>query len=281
LLVLLGLLFLPTTKAVWGLSGAHIGFGRIPPDVRIFFKLACWLSCKADLIISNSVAGKCYYEQNGYPKNLIEVVPNGIDTEYFQRQESGGQLLRRQWGVSNAQVLIGNIGRLDRIKDHSTFIRACAVFLKEYSHDVKIVYAGQDSIEYRLELELLAKELMIQDCLIWAGACRDMPSVYSALDLEVSSSLSEGLPNVLAEAMSCRVPVVATDVGDVRLVLEGIGICVPPSDPVALAEAMSIMLQRDLSDVGHRGRERIVERYSLDKLIISTENLLEALLEKK
>lgn len=279
LLVLPSQLFLSKTKVVWGLRSSNIGSGRVSPSVRGFFKLSCWLSRKADLIISNSEAGKRFHANNGYPVNLIEVVPNGIDTENFRRQESGRQLIRRQWGVSNTQVLIGNVARLDRIKDHSTFFYACAVLLKEYP-DVKIVCAGEDSVEYRTELDLLAKELMLQDRLIWAGECSDMASIYSALDLEVSSSLYEGFPNVVAEAMSCKVPVVATDVGDVRLMLEGIGICVPPSDPVALAEAMSIMLKRDLSDVGHRGRERIVERYSVDTLINRTESLLEELLKR-
>ena len=280
LLVLLSKLFLPKTKVVWGLSGSTNGFGRIPPSVRVFFKLSCWLSRKADLIISNSEAGKRFYASKGYPVNLIEVVPNGIDTEYFRHQESGRQLLRRQWGVSNGQILIGNIARLDRIKDHTTFLQACARLSQKHPN-LKFVCAGEDSVEYRMELELLAKELGLQDRLIWAGLYSDMPSVYSALDLEVSSSISEGLPNVVPEAMSCRVPVVATDVGDVRLVLEGIGICPPPSDPVALAEAMDIMLQKDLSDIGHRGRESIVERYSVDKLISRTESLLEAVLEKE
>ncbi|MDD5267756.1 MAG: glycosyltransferase [Methylococcales bacterium] len=280
LLALLNRLYSSKTKIVWGLRDSNIGLGHIPLSERIFFKLSCWLSHKTDLIISNSEAGKRFHANKGYPVNLIEVVPNGIDTKKFQRQASGRQLLRQQWGVSNAQVLIGNVARLDRKKDHSTFFQACAVLLKEYPN-VKIICAGQDSVRYRTELDILARELMLQDHLIWAGECSDMASVYSALDLEVSSSLYEGLPNVVAEAMSCCVPVVATDVGDVRLVLEGIGICVPPGDPVALSEAMSMMLQRDLSDVGRRGRERIVERYSVDKLINRTESLLEALLEKK
>lgn len=226
ILVLLGRLFLPEVKVVWGLSGSAIGFGRISLFVRGLFKLSCWLARKADLIISNSEAGKLFHASKGYPINLIKVIPNGIDTEYFRRQESGRQLLRRQWGVSDAEILIGNIARLDRIKDHPTFFHACAVLLKEYP-DVKIVCAGEDSVEYRAELVLLAKELKLQDRLIWAGLNSDMPSVYSALDLEVSSSASEGLPNVVLEAMSCKVPVVATDVGDVKLVLEGVGICVP------------------------------------------------------
>jgi glycosyltransferase involved in cell wall biosynthesis len=277
LLAILGHLFLPRSKIVWGLRGSDIGFGYNPLSLRVFFKLSCWLSHRPDLIISNSESGKLFHINKGYPIKLIEVVPNGIETENFQRNESARQLLRRQWGVSDVQVLIGKVARLDRIKDHGTFFRACAILQKEHPH-IKIVCVGEGSAEYRAELELLANVLLLQDRLIWTGECRDMVAVYSALDLEVSSSLSENFPNVLAEAMSCEVPIVATDVGDVRLMLDGVGICVPPSDPVALAEAMADMLQRNLSEVSHRGRERIVERYSVDKLVDRTESLLKALL---
>ncbi len=280
LMVLLSKLFLPKTKVVWGIRDSNIGFGYIAPSVRVFFKLSCWLSHKADLIISNSVAGKQFHINKGYSINLIEVIPNGIDTDNFQHNESGRQFLRRKWQVSDAEILIGNVARLDRKKDHSTFFHACALLQQECSH-IKIVYVGEDFIEYRAELDLLAKELQLQDRLIWAGECDDMASVYSELDLEVCSSMYEGFPNVVAEAMSCRVPVVATDVGDVRLMLDGIGICVQPSDPIALADAIAGMLQKNLSDVGCRGRERIVERYSVDKLVDRTESLLNALLSQE
>jgi glycosyltransferase involved in cell wall biosynthesis len=81
--------------------------------------------------------------------------------------------------------------------------------------------------------------------------------------------------------MSCSVPVVSTNVGDAKLMLEGIGSCVPPGDPTALAKAMSAMLKKNLSDVGYRGRERIVERYSVDNLVHRTETALKALLDKE
>ena len=278
LLVLLGRLFLPGIKIIWGLRDSNIGFGNVPLLKQVFFRLSCWLSDKTDLIISNSEAGKLFHINKGYPVNLIEVIPNGIDSQYLRCSEEGRQLFRHQWEISEEQILIGNVARLDRKKDHSTFLRACAILRQEYPN-IKIVCPGEDSAEYRAELDLLAKELLLQDLVIWAGLCNDMVPVYSALDLEVCSSLYEGFPNAVAEAMSCSIPVVATEVGDAKLMLEGMGICVPPADPIALAEAMSIMLKKDLSYIGYRGRERIVERYSVDKLVHRTEAVLKALID--
>jgi glycosyltransferase involved in cell wall biosynthesis len=273
LLVLLGRFVLPKAKVVWGLRDSNIGFGSIPFSVKIIFKLTCWLSHKTDLIISNSEAGKLFHVSNGYPDYLIKVVHNGIDTDYFQRNASARQRLRGQWGVSDAHLLIGNIGRLDRKKDHPVFFRACAIVQKKHPN-IKIVYAGEDSIAYRTELEALIKELQLQDKVIWAGECHDMPSLYSALDVEVSSSRYEGFPNVVAEAMSCQVPVVATEVGDVKLMLDKIGGRVPPGDPQALADAITKMLQSDLSEIGQRSREIVVDRYSVEKLVKKSESLL-------
>ncbi|MGD0961489.1 MAG: glycosyltransferase [Methylomonas sp.] len=274
LLALLGKLFLPkTTRIAWGLRDSNIGYGSISMSRRIVFKLTCWLSPLVDVIISNSEAGKHFHVNNGYPANLIGVIHNGVDVDYFRRVETARLSMRQKWGVSAEEVLVGNVARLDRKKDHPNFLRACAILMQTQPR-LKIVCAGEDSPEYRLELQSLADDLRLQDRLIWAGLCDDMISVYSALDLEVSSSLYEGFPNAVAEAMSCQVPVVATDAGDVKLMLDGVGICVPPGEPAALAEGMSVMLHGDLAAIGRASRERIVENYRIDKLVRQTEILL-------
>lgn len=281
LLTSLGRFLLPNTKIVWGLRDSNIGLGSIPVAVRIIFKLSCWLSSSADLIISNSETGRLFHVSKGYPVDLIKVVPNGIDTKKFSRNEKGREFLRREWGVSSEHILIGNVSRLDPKKDHATFLQACAILLKN-NLSIKIAFIGEHSaLHYRTnrtELELLAKDLHLDGHLIWAGEYTDMASCYSSLDLEVSSSLYEGFPNVVAESMSCGIPVVATDAGDIKIMLADIGICVPINNPTALANGITEMLQKNLSDIGRRGRERIIEKYSVDMLVNRTENLLKGLL---
>lgn len=105
-----------------------------------------------------------------------------------------------------------------------------------------------------------------------------MPAVFNALDLLVSSSITEGFSNVIAEAMACGVPCVATDVGDSAWLMGNTGEVVPPHEPVALANAMGKLLARR-PRTAIQIRQRIVEQFSVEKLVADTEQTLLTLLD--
>jgi glycosyltransferase involved in cell wall biosynthesis len=123
----------------------------------------------------------------------------------------------------------------------------------------------------------------VADRIIWAGFRRDLPAVYSALDVAtLSSAYGEGFPNAVAEAMACGVPCVATDVGDTARILSDLGHVVPPKNPEALAggwlEALGLEDNRRLQS---RRRRRIEDEYGLDRMIVRTEQALAALLDPR
>ena len=127
---------------------------------------------------------------------------------------------------------------------------------------------------------MLARELGIEDRVVWTGIINDMPSAYRALDIVCSSSaFGEGMPNCVAEAMACGVPCVVTDVGDSRLVVGETGIVVPPEDPEALARGLETMAKRIAQDseLGKAARTRIVSEFSLAMLVAKTSEVLRAL----
>ncbi len=105
----------------------------------------------------------------------------------------------------------------------------------------------------------------------------DMPSVYDAIDIVTSSSLSEGFPNVIGEAMACGVPCVVTDVGDSAIIVAESGVIVNPEDPQALADGWASMLKR-LNDKSYLikklARTRIVSHYSSEIFIQKTSKML-------
>lgn len=265
---------LPNILMVWGVRASNMDLSRYDRLSRVVFRLECFFSRFADLIIVNSNAGRDYHIKHGFPESKMVVVPNGIDTDYFKPDAAARVRKRAEWEIGENEKLIGIVARLDPMKDHPTFLKAASLLAKERD-DVRFVCVGDGPEPYKSELKRLSLELGLEKKLIWAGAHRDMPAVYNALDIAVlSSSWGEGFPNVIGEAMACGVPCVVTDVGDSALIVGGTGVIVPPGNPEALAFSLAKMVSIDKSDIASKTRKRIKEKYDLTHLINITENVL-------
>jgi glycosyltransferase involved in cell wall biosynthesis len=105
-----------------------------------------------------------------------------------------------------------------------------------------------------------------------------MPAAYNGLDLLVSSSLGEGFSNVIAEAMSCGVPCVVTDVGDSAVIVGSFGEVVPPRQPDAMARAIERLVSRLGAPLSLACRARIVSDFGLDRMVQRTREHMEALM---
>lgn len=139
-----------------------------------------------------------------------EVVPLGIDFEEIESQKSDS--LRRELGIAADVTLIGIVGRLCEIKNQSMFIKSAAE-VQRLRPEVRFVVIGDGHL--RAELELLASSLELQDRLFFTGFREDAASLYRELDIVALTSLNEGTPLTLIEAMSQGRAVVSTDVGGV------------------------------------------------------------------
>jgi len=269
----------PGMRLVWGVRASNMDLSRYDWFARISWRVECILSRFADLVIANSHAGKEYHVKHGFAAANVVVIPNGIDTERFRPDQTGRVAVRANWGIAPGDVLVGMVARLDPIKDHPTFLKAVAQ-LPRRIESLRFICVGEGLDPYASMLRKQAECLGLAGHLIWAGASRDMPTVYNAIDLLVLSSISEGFPNVLGEAMACDVPCVATNVGDAREIVGDAGIVVPCSNPAALAEGISTMLGKSAQsreDLGKRARARIVENYSMEALKRRTLDALESM----
>lgn len=267
--------FLPSMRIVWGIRSSYVDYCRYDWLFRICHALECRLAWSADLIIANSQAGYRSHVADGYPKDKIVVIPNGIDTARFFPNPEARERIRAQWGMAGDEALIGLVGRLDPMKDHATFLQAAALLLRE-RQQVRFVCVGDGASDYRAALQDRAKVLGLSDYIIWIGMQSQVADAYNALDLLVNSSYGEGFSNVLGEAMACGVPCVATDVGDSGLVIGDAGQLVPPKDPAALKTAMQRVLDRKSSAA--EIRRRIVDHFSVNLLVTNTEHVLSTLL---
>ena len=262
----------PATKTVWGIVASYMDLDRYDWLSRVVFPIQCFFSRFADMIIVNSTAGRNYHEKRGIPSRKMIVIPNGIDTEMFRPDPGGRNKVREAFGIGEREKLIGLVGRLDPMKDHPTFLRAASILKDKRSVTLRFLCVGDGSNPYKSQIIDLARDLGLDDSLLWAGSRSDMPDIYNALDVAVSSSYGEGLSNVICEAMACGVPCVVTDVGDSRWIVGDCGIVVPPKSPNSLAESIITMLEKveTQPDLGIRCRQRIVENFGISNLVVNT-----------
>jgi glycosyltransferase involved in cell wall biosynthesis len=267
-------------RVVWGLRASNFRPVRDIWMDRTLLRLGSKLSRFADLIIVNSMAGREYYEGRGYEGARMTVIRNGIDTEHFCPDVESGRRARDSWGIGAKEQLVGLVGRLDAIKDHPTFLRAAAL-CREHGHRVLFVCVGGGPPGYLVRMQALAAELGISDVIRWAGERSDMPGVYNALDVSVSSSTSEGFPNIVGEAMACGVPCVVTDVGDSAVIVGNPDQVVPPRNSAALAQALMRILSmppRHRAVLSRLARDTVVARYNHRELVYQTERAIASLL---
>lgn len=205
----------------------------------------------------------------GFPRDRIKVVPNGVDTQRFRPSQTPKAELRRRLGLPADGLLIGMVARFFEFKDHAGVFRALAGLGDARAH---LALAGTGPLED--ELRRLAVELRISDRVHFLGELPRVDRLYNALDVLASnSSHNEGMSNVVLEAMSCGVPIVATRVAaSPELLGEGsAGLLIPPRHPEALAEALRKFAQKpDLrSSLGRAGRRRVEDRYSISLMVES------------
>ena len=263
---------------VWRVGAAAVDFSLYDWAHGSIFRAGGLLSRFPDAVVFNSCAGLHYHRAHGWSPRRMTVIHNGFDLERFQPDRTAGGVLRQAWGIANDDVLVGIAARLDPIKDHETFLAAAAMVASRHAF-VRFVCIGDGTPRHRARLRARATELGLDGRLVWAGECADMPATYSALDIGCLTSLGEGLPNAVGEAMCCEVPCVVSDVGDCAIVVGETGVVVPARAPDALAtglERLAALSPAERRTLGQQARARIAARYSRARYVEASSMLLRA-----
>jgi glycosyltransferase involved in cell wall biosynthesis len=209
-------------------------------------------------------------EIEGIDPSDVMFLPNGIPAP---PPATGGDV-RAELGIAPGAPVIGTVSVLRPQKALDVLLRATQDLLPEFP-GLKVLIAGEG--DRRFVLEDLAKELGIDDSVIFLGVRTDVPDVLAALDVAVSSSDFEGSPLSVMEFMEAALPIVATRVGGVPDLIEdgAHGLLVEPQDPAAFAAAVARMLRdRDAARaMGERARERRRTEFDIDVMVRRLEQL--------
>jgi len=213
------------------------------------------------------------------PLEKITVVPLGFELESLLACESHRGELRRELGLADDNKLVGIVARLVPIKNHRLFLQAAQV-VAEAVPQARFLVVGDG--ELREELEAYACDLGLDGKILFTGWRRDLARLYADLDVVALTSINEGTPVSLIEALAAGVPVVATAVGGVPdVVVEGeTGYLVEAGDVEGMAEAIIELLRnpKKAREMGMAGRKAVYPKFSAQTLIANVEGLYAQLL---
>ena len=227
----------------------------------------------------------------------IKVIPLGLDLDVFADHASRRSRFREELYIHDDAILIGIVGRLTEIKNHKMFLNVVA-WLKAIDPAcrrqgaIRFIVIGDGSLRDSLEIQKQA--LGLDADVIFVGSRTDPEYFYPALDVVALTSLNEGTPLTLIEAMANGRPVVATSVGGVVDLLGEVvedgpytvcqrGISVPAGDEAAFVAALSrIIRDRSLRrELGSRGLEFVEINYSKERLFEDMKSLYGELLNRE
>jgi glycosyltransferase involved in cell wall biosynthesis len=226
----------------------------------------------------------------------FSVIPLGLDLKVFTGNQERARLFREEFGLGVDSVVIGIVGRLTEIKNHQLFLRAAKLWKDKFAtHSgparVRFVIVGDGVL--RNELVQAVADHGLKEEVIFTGSRRDLDNIYPALDIVALSSLNEGTPLTLIEAMANARPVISTAVGGVvDLLGNGVasetseaftlcerGISVPPGDEAAFAAGLERLITdpRLRHDLGERGLQFVTNHYAKERLLTDIKGLYAAL----
>lgn len=256
----------------------------VHPFKRALYGAAIRLSerlCDGFIAVSDAVR-KVLVKGHRIPEEKVVTVYNsGVELNAFRPDGQDGLELRRELGLDPEAPVIGTVGRLVYQKAHNVFLEAASRVVQTIP-DAQFLIVGEGPL--RPHLEQTAKELGLQRC-HFTGFRADIPRLLQLMDIFALSSILEGFPVALLEALAAARPTVATNIDGVTEVIRHgtTGLLVPPGDPAALAEAIILLLKDQglARQLGEAGRKLVEEQFAMSRIVEKVDRFYTTLLRKK
>lgn len=226
--------------------------------------------------------GRHLIENEGLPPEKVFVIPNGVDAQRFKPLPESGLAVRRQLGIRDQAPVVGIVAALRPEKNHEQFLRAAAL-TKRQLPDSQFLVVGDGPLQPALKE--LAASLGIGNQVHFLGNRSDIPRLLAAMDVFALTSRNEANPVSILESLACGVPVVAPRVGSIPEMIqdEYTGYLVAPGDVDETANRWVELLSHSGLRLrfGLAGRELVVAKASLERMVAGYERLLADLYQQK
>ena len=214
-----------------------------------------------------------------FNNSKLVVVNNGFDAVLLNRSEYKRVEFRNSLNLRKDSVIFGMACRYHPQKDFKTLFESLSLIKKRGIMDFKIVLVGSNLNYDNFELVNIIKRYKLEEFVLLNGVSNDIKDFFAVIDLYfMTSSYGEGFPNVIAEAMSCGIPCISTNVGEAAKIISSLGSVVEPQKPDLFAVEIIRFLKmiEDKSTFGelkNQCREFIGSNYSLSKMISDYNNV--------
>jgi glycosyltransferase involved in cell wall biosynthesis len=214
----------------------------------------------------------------GKPDDFIPIY-SGIPLEMFLKDYGKRDALRKEWGFSGFDIIVGTVARLVPIKNHSLIVEAAAILCKKYP-TIQFVFVGDG--ELRQPLEEHARSLQVEQHIVFTGWRNDIPELLSAFDIFALCSKNEGMGRAFVEAQAAGVPAIGSRVcGIPEVIKEGeTGYLVSSTDPMDLASHIEqLFLNRNaLAQMKSACREWVYPKFSVEAMVDKINAIYEMLM---
>lgn len=271
-------------NVVWGIRHSNLSKEENKWSTLMVVKVCAALSSILPTkILSCSFRATQVHVDAGYYADKMHVIPNGFELDRFAPSPEARACVREGLGLATETLLVGLIARYDPQKNHSGFFQAAArVAIRLPS--VHFVLVGKGVDENNSVLQEIIRKYGLQSRVHLLGLRDDIPRLMAALDVLASSSSGEAFPNVLGEAMACKVPCVVTDVGDSADIVGDTGRVVAAGDMNELARELVAMLELPAAEkvaLGEKARHRVAANYEIGRVAGQYQAFYEQLMQEK
>lgn len=261
-------------RVYWGIRNSDLEPGKSKRTTIGVARLCAVLSRKIPYrVICCADRAAAIHIALGYDESKFVLIPNGYDLDQFRPDSGRRKWLRADWRIPDGTPLLGMVSRFDPQKDHDNLLQALEI-LRVRGVEFRCVLVGSGMSQDNATLVRWLADRRLSERVLPLGLQTNIPAVMNALDVHILSSRGEAFPNVLAEAMACGTPCVATNVGDAAEIVGNTGWIVRPGCPRELATALvdAIASLADVETWHTRQsacRARIKERYSIARMVVS------------
>lgn len=271
-------------RIVWNVRNSGAALDRLSARTRLIVRLNAWLShWIPQRILCCSETARRNHIALGYAADKMVVIPNGFDIDRFAPSADARAAVRHELGLAEDTLLVGLVARFDPQKNHRGFV-AVARAVHHARPEVAFVLVGRGIDAGNDTLARWIDEAGIASRVHLLGERADVARLTAALDVAVNTSLGEGFPNTVGEAMACGVPCVVTDVGDSADIVGLTGRSVPAHDMPAFARQVLDLLALPVDErvrLGQSARRRVAERYEIDTVVARYRDFYADLLERE